>query len=257
MGDFMMGLLFTFVLGIFILIGAFIVFVMKNNDKFVQFSISVAFGVMSALVLGELIPETFELFHTQYTTLKSFVLILICTLLGISILRLLDFFVPDHEMEEESEKEHDHQLAHIGLVSSIALVLHNIIEGMAVYSTVTKSVQLGLLVSIGVGLHNIPLGMVITSTFYKSNKNKKKTISILLGIALSTFVGGIIMYFLAGKVINDTILAVLLGITLGMLFYIILFELWPQIKKAKDKKTTVLGILLGVGILLISLFIGE
>lgn len=253
----MMGLLFTLALGIFILIGAFIVFVIKNNDKFVQFSISVAFGVMTTLILGELIPETFELFKTQFSTLKSSVLIVICILLGISILRFLDFFVPDHEMEHENEKEHNHQLAHIGFVSSIALVLHNIIEGMVVYSTVTKSVQLGLLVSIGVGLHNIPMGMVIASTFYKANQNKKKTFWILLGIALSTFAGGVIMYFLAGKVISDTILAVLLGITLGMLFYIILFELLPQIIKTKEKKVTILGILLGIVILIISLLIGE
>lgn len=249
----MTGLLFTFGLGLFILVGAIIVFVTKNNDKFVSFSISIAFGVMATLIVGELIPETLELLETRYDLTKSIIMIIICVLIGISVLKLLDLFIPDHDRDDESEKEHNEQLAHIGFVSSIALVLHNIIEGMAIYSTVTKSLQLGLLVSIGVGLHNIPLGMVITSTFYKANNDKRKTLLIVLGISLSTFLGGIIMYFLAGKVISDVVLAILLGITLGMLLYIVLFELLPQIIHTKYKKETIFGILIGVLLLVVSL----
>lgn len=250
------GLLFTFCLGIFLLVGSLIVFLTKNNEKFVTFSISMAFGVIGTLILGELIPETLELFQTKYSFFKSAGLILICILLGMSLLHLLDLFVPDHHSHKE-EHSKEHELKHIGLVSSIALILHNIIEGMAVYSTVTKSVELGLFVSLGVGLHNIPLGMVITSTFYASNKDKKKTILIMLGISLSTFVGGIIMYLLAGNAVSDTILAVLLGVTLGMLLYILLFELIPQIRHTKDKKTTISGIILGVFILLISFLLDK
>lgn len=251
----MTGLLFTFGLGLFILVGAIIVFVTKNNDKFVSFSISIAFGVMAALIIGELIPETLELMQTKYDLSKSIVMMFICILIGISVLKLLDLFIPDHHADDGVEKEHHDHLAHIGFVSSVALVLHNIIEGMAIYSTVTTSLQLGLLVSIGVGLHNIPLGMVITSTFYKANNDKKKTLLIVLGISLSTFLGGVLMYFLTGKVINDVVLAILLGITLGMLIYIVLFELLPQILNTKYKKTTMIGIVIGVLLLVASLFL--
>ena len=83
----MTGLVFTFGLGLFILIGAIIVFVTKNNDKFVEFSISVAFGVMATLLIGELIPETLELFHTRYEFEKSILLLIICILIGISVLK--------------------------------------------------------------------------------------------------------------------------------------------------------------------------
>ena len=56
-----MGLLFTLILGIFIIIGSLIVFLTKNNDKFVEFSISLAFGVMMMLIIVDLIPEAFEI----------------------------------------------------------------------------------------------------------------------------------------------------------------------------------------------------
>jgi len=252
----MTGLLFTLGLGLFILIGAGVVFLTKNNDKFVEFSISIAFGVMSSLALFELIPETIELFSTKYSTQKSLILVIICVLIGIFLLRLLDLFIPDHDDHDHHHKVSDkNRMHHIGFVSSIALVLHNIIEGMAIYGTVTTSLKLGLLVSIGVGLHNIPLGMVITSTFYKANNDKKKTFGVVLLISLSTFLGGVIMYFLAGKIISDIFLAILLSITLGMLIYILIFELLPQIIHTKYKKESVSGIIIGLLLFLVSLFL--
>ena len=50
----------TFIVGVFILIGYFIVMTTKNNHRVMNFSISMAFGVMTSLVLLELLPESFE-----------------------------------------------------------------------------------------------------------------------------------------------------------------------------------------------------
>ena len=45
-----MGLLITLILGLFIVVGAIITFASKNNNKFVNFSISLAFSVMIMLM---------------------------------------------------------------------------------------------------------------------------------------------------------------------------------------------------------------
>ena len=147
-------------------------------------------------------------------------------------------------------------LHHIGIVSSIALLLHNLIEGMAVFGTAITSVPLGLMVGLGVGLHNIPMGMVIASTFYKSSGNVKKTVGISFFISISTFVGGILMFFLNDLLVNDLVLGILLSITLGMIIYIVLFELLEQIIHTKNKKETMIGIFLGIFILVLSVLIG-
>ena len=169
-----MGLLITLVLGLFIIVGAIITFVSKNNNKFVSFSISLAFSVMIMLMFVDLIPEVKEIFIGEFGIVVGVLLALLGIVAGIIILKLLDMFIPDHDGHEKEE------LKHIGLISSIALILHNIIEGMAVYTTVNNSIETGLLISLGVGLHNIPLGMVITSTFYKANNNRKRERNICL-----------------------------------------------------------------------------
>lgn len=247
-----MALLLTLGTGIFMLLGLLIVFMTKNNQKIVNFSISMAFGVMTMLVLAELLPEAYEMMKDSFSSPFHIVALVGFVVLGILMLKALDLFIPDHDVEEKDTTVPEN-LFHIGVVSSIALILHNLIEGMAIYTTVTKEPSLGFLVTLGVGLHNIPMGMVVTSTLYQANKSKKKTVCSVLLIAISTFFGGLIMYFLSG-IITNLVLGILLSITLGMLIYIIVFELLGEMIHNKDRKTMSLGIVTGIIIFLLTLF---
>jgi zinc transporter ZupT len=56
----MFGLLITIFAGLFVVLGAIIVFVTKDNEKINAFSIAMAFAVMLALVFSDLIPEVHE-----------------------------------------------------------------------------------------------------------------------------------------------------------------------------------------------------
>ncbi len=249
-----MGLLFTFLLGIFIILGSVIVFLSKNNDRFVQFSISLAFGVMAMLIIVDLFPEVYELIDSG-NLIYNFLYIVIGSTIGFLILKILDCFIPDHEDDYSTQKDDERNFKHIGLVSSIALVIHNIVEGIAIYLLITSDFKAGVLACIGVGLHNIPLGMVIASTFYKATQNRKKTILIILGISLSTFVGGLFVYFFHLSNMIDLLESVSLTLTVGMLIYILIMELFPKIIHTDDKKITYGGIFLGILLLAITLFL--
>ena len=249
-----MGLLLTLVLGIFIILGAVIVFLTKNNDKFVQFSISLAFGVMIMLIFFDLLPEAYEVVD-HGNVIYNIIYILVGTAIGFLLLKVLDHFIPDHDDDHTTKKDDDKNLKHIGLVSSIALVIHNIVEGMAIYLLVTSDLKAGLMACIGVGLHNIPLGMVIAATFYKSNQNKKHTMFIILGISLSTFLGGLFIHLFNLSNIMELLESISLTLTIGMLVYILTQELLPKIIHSKEKKITATGVGLGVLLLVITLFI--
>lgn len=246
----MFGIILTLLSGLSILIGTIIVFILKNSKKLTDFSISMAAGVMITLLILELIPESFELLNNNFTIAISVLIIIISSIMGIIILKILDLFIPDHDHDQKINNEN---FFHIGLVSSIALMLHNLIEGMAIYSAALSDSNLGILLTIGICLHNIPLGIMITSTLYKSNNNRKKTILIILIISLSTLLGGILMSLLS-IVINDVIRGILLSITIGMILYIIVFEFLPEIMTIKNKKISISGIIVGIIIFLLTLF---
>jgi len=243
------GLVLTLVLGLFIIIGAFLMHIFENKERFLVISLSMAFGVMVSLIFLELLPESFEIFNEKYSSIISIAMILIFSIIGFLILKILDKFIPDHEDDDEAN------LIHVGIVSSIAIILHNIIEGMAIYNTFNTSINLGILLSIGVGLHNIPLGMVLSSTFYKSLSNKKKSNVIIFLISTSTFVGGLIMCIFNNVFKNEFIIGLLLSITVGMLVYINIIEILPKLIKSKDKKMIITSIIVGILILFVSVFL--
>lgn len=241
------GLLTTLLLGVFIIIGSLLAFLVKKKDKVVDFSIGLALGVIGMLLIADLLPEIIE-----NLGIKHIFIFIICTVIGYGILKLLDHFIPDHKESSMTKKDYKENLIHIGVITSCALVLHNIIEGMAVYSTFLTDSKLGLAVTLGVGFHNIPLGMVIAATFYQSNDNIWKTLSIIGFVSLSTFLGGLIMFFLNLTTISSILLGVLLSLTLGMLLFIVTSELIPRVKASSDKKTSYVGITIGVVLLLLS-----
>jgi len=250
-GDFMniIGLFATLILGLFILFGAFMIHAFKNKDKFLLISLGMAFGVMMTLIIVELLPEVYEIFLSKWNSISSIIIIILLSVGGLVLLKILDKFIPDHNDTDESE-----HLMHIGIVSSIAIIIHNIIEGMAVYNTITTSLELGILLSIGVGLHNIPLGMIITSTFYKSIESRKKSNILIILISLSTFVGGLLIALF--NFTNELVIGILLSLTIGMLIYINIIEILPKLLKSNDKKTVLISTVLGIIILFLSHLIG-
>ena len=92
------SLVMTLVTGLFMLIGLIIITFTKNNEKVVNFSISMAFGVMVMLVILELIPESYELVSGSFSKPLNFVIIFLFILIGIIILKALDKFIPDHDI---------------------------------------------------------------------------------------------------------------------------------------------------------------
>ena len=245
------GLLITFLLGLFIVIGALVAFLANKKQKITDFSLGLAFSVIIMLIILDLIPEVIEHLGMSYIWL-----FLIFVILGYGLLRLLDHFVPDHhDSTSMTKKEANDNLAHIGLISSIALVIHNIVEGMAVYTTVLTSVTTGLMLAIGIGFHNLPLGMVIATTFYQGNQPIKKGALVLSVVSLSTLLGGFLSFVLNNQSLPDMTLGSLLSLTLGMLLFILFSELLPRIRKSKYKLERNLGLGIGIVIMLLSLCI--
>ena len=155
-------------------------------------------------------------------------------------------------MNDILKQERKENLIHIGVMTAIALALHNIIEGMAVYSTIITDSNIGISLLLGIGFHNIPLGMVITSALYQGKDNVYKSILSVLIISSTTFIGGLIMYFLNITAINTIVLGILLSITLGMLLFITANELIPRIKGTTNNKTTIISIIVGIIIVAIA-----
>ena len=257
-----MGLLITFVLGIFVLIGAAIAGFAKNEHRVSELSVAVALGAIVMLLALDLVPEVFEgIEHIGW------LLTVVAVVLGFAALAALDRFLPDadhgkHGAHGHVEDDDAHDLAHAPVVSGhphgsalhvsvavvIALTVHNIIEGMSVCGVATQSVTAAFLLAFGIGIHNMPMGMIIYSGVRDQSLGRR--VGILAVAALSTFVGGLIMLAI-GSAADDHIVHFMIALTVGLLLYIVICELAPHALRTDNAKLTIAGLLVGAGVVLL------
>ena len=232
----MLGLLLTLIAGGFFLLGCIIAVKKQDNKQIISFSLGIAFSVLILLLIVDIIPETLELLENKLFIIPGI-------LIGLGTLLTLEKLVPHHDHYEEKNKHHHfNHLKHISIMTSLALIIHNIVEGISIYAAGQSSLKTGLLYTLAVGLHNIPFGLEITAMFKKVKaRNEKIYITIL---TLSTFIGGLFMFIFNG-ILNDLFLGILLSITIGMIIYIIVAELFIELKENWNKNS-LYGIITGI-----------
>ena len=245
-----LALFITFLLGFFIIIGVIIAFFLKKQKKVLDFIFAFALSILTMLILVDLLGHTIE-----HLGIKHIYLFILFTCLGLLIFKIIDDFVPEHEDAKMTKKEEKKNIVHIGILATIALIIHNFVEGMAIYLTSANDINLGIMMALGVGIHNIPLGIIITTTL-NSDKNTGKYLFCIISLFISSFLGGLLLYLLNINTVSDIVIGSLLALTIGMLLYIIIFELYPKVKKTTNKKITIIGLVAGVIIALIGTFIG-
>jgi ZIP family zinc transporter len=235
------SLILTIICGLFFLIGIILYKKSHNKEKLSNYAVSIAFTVMIGLIIFDLVPEIKESFSYSY---------LVAILLGIFILKFLDLFVPNHEHNHKEKndnlKEHKAHLYHIGIITILALFLHNLIEGASLCAISLNDLKAGSLMCLGVSLHNLPFGFEIGS--YLSDK--KNTTWYIILLVLSAFLGGLITILFG--MVNDYLEGILISITIGMILYIVVFELSKEMWEKRYTKDIYYGMLLGVIIMLLA-----
>lgn len=243
-----MALLVTLIAGLFFLVGALLAYFGKHKKGLVDFSIGLSFIVMMMLLAFDIVPEILELLEDK-GTIFMYVFIVI----GIIMLKLIDLLVPHHDHDEEI-KTHERHLKHIGIISALALIVHNVIEGIGIYNIANIDFKAGLLMAIGVGMHNIPFGIEITATLQETKKSKKYIFLNIFLLTFSTVLGGLLMMIF--KSISDFVLGSLMSLTIGMIIYLVLFELLQELVASKNRKYSFAGIITGLIFMIAVLIIG-
>ena len=254
------GLSFTLFVGVFILIGSLLSVFNKNNKGLISIGIPIIFGIMLGLIVFEMLPNTYNIFVKELGRIRGISSIVLSALIGVTILKVIDLFVPHHECEDEAnEDSRGNLLYHVGFIATVALIIHNIIEGMGLYVVTSSNPASGLLLCLGIGLHNMPMGFVITSSLMESNMKRINVVLLNAALIVSTFLGGVIVALIGG--VSNLTEGILLGITLGTLAYIVVFELAPQVYKLENKTLIRMCVMFGFALTIVSVlitsFIGE
>ena len=242
MSKILASFLLTSLAGLATLIGYFIIYIKGNKDKIICFSLSFASGVMLTISIIDLIPSSFS-YLVNYHLFFRVLLIAFFFILGVFISSF---------MAINANKKNKNSLKKVGIVSMIAITLHNIPEGIITFIVSGVDINLGIKLALAISLHNIPEGISIAVPLYYATRKKLKTFLIVLLAGLSEIFGAIICFLFLKNIINDFFIGICFSLIAGIMINISLSEILPESFKYRKNKICYFGFLLGVLTMIIS-----
>lgn len=223
---------------------AVILFKFKNINKIIVSSLSFASGVMICVSILDLLPESLKLFNEDFNIFVSILLFLIFLIIGMITTLTINKLLPEND-----------NLYKVGIISMLAIILHNIPEGILTLITSMVNKKLGLSLAFSLAMHNIPEGISISVPIYYSTKSKGKAFLYTFVSAISEPFGAVIAYLFLRNIVNSLFIGILFSLVTGIMIYISIFELIPQAKKYNENKLLYTFFVIGILFMLISLSI--
>lgn len=219
----------------------------KNINKFITFCLSFSLAIMLSLSVFELIPETFITLIKKYSVLHSNLAIIIVFLIGVGLILVLNKMIA-------KMSKNTNNLYRLGILNMIALMTHNLPEGIATFMSSYNDINLGIKIAIAIMLHNIPEGISIAIPIYYATKSRKKALKMTAISSLAEPLGAILCYIFLKNYINDISIAIILTLVAGIMITLAIHELLPEAKKYNEEKLLVIGIISGIIIMLVNIF---
>ena len=143
-----------------------------------------------------------------------------------------------------------------GILTAIAIGIHNIPEGVATYIGAITDIRVGASLAIGIALHNIPEGIAVATPVFFATRSRVKGFLWTFTSALAEPFGALLAWLIIGDGLNPTLEGVMFGIVCGMMTTISFKELLPNaFKYFPDGYTVIISLLAGFGITVLSLIL--
>ena len=224
----------TFLASFSTMLGALPIFI-KKNKNIIIFALGFAGGVMISVSLFDLVKESFVLLNQKYNYIGTVLYILLFINVGIIISSVFKSFIPDNNL-----------LYRVGIISMLAIIMHNIPEGIITYITSKNNLKLGVTLAIAIALHNIPEGITIALPIYYATNKKRRAVVYTFISGFSEFFGAIFAFIFLNSFINNIILGYLYSAIAGIMLYISCTELIPTSLRQKNTNISIFSCLLGV-----------
>jgi len=273
-------------------IGSAIPFFFKGFKKsFLAFFLGLSAGVMILVSFMELLPNAAESLQSYWLFLAFFI--------GMGVVVLLDLLVPHkdnpHHMPRQEgtikqiqtechggeceenlnatrveqydveKKAKEAKLKRTGILTALAIGIHNFPEGMATFATALGDIHLGITIAIAIAIHNIPEGISVSIPIYYATKNKWKSFGLSMASGIAEPIGASLAFgllklleqnqFIAAHL--DQILGGSLAFVAGIMVYISLDELIPVAREYSKGDIVMAGVAVGMLIMASSLILFE
>ncbi|MBS3812140.1 MAG: zinc transporter ZupT [Halanaerobiales bacterium] len=268
MNNIAFAFLLTTLAGLSTGIGSFLAFfAKKTKTSFLSISLGFSAGVMVYVSFVEILAKSKDSLVSYYGSNWGEWVAVGSFFFGILIIGVIDRIVPEYENPHEARSKENlqiikdeqldnkMQLKRMGLLSALAITIHNFPEGIATFFAALSDPALGISIAIAIAIHNIPEGISVAVPLYYATGSRKKAFiySFLSGMAEP--LGAVIGYYILRSFFNDMVFGILFGIVAGIMVFISIDELLPTSRKYGKEHQEIYGFIVGMAVMGLSLLL--
>ncbi|MDR0943358.1 MAG: zinc transporter ZupT [Ruminococcus sp.] len=245
----------------------------KQNTKFLAAALGFSAGVMIYVSMAELFVEARLSLGEIYGAKKGMIITVIAFFAGMILIAVIDKLIPEKENPHEFKHKGDtpmfdtreskkprNALVRTGLMTALALTIHNFPEGLATFIAALHEPGIAIPVTAAIALHNIPEGVAVAMPLYFATGNRKKALGYSFLSGLSEPLGAIIGYFLLRAFIGSfatprALFGIIFAAVAGIMVFISIDELLPSAREYGEHHISIYGFVAGMAVMATSLIL--
>lgn len=234
-----------------------------TNTRFLSASLGFSAGVMIYVSLVEIFSKAKDSLSAELGEPQDAWMTTLAFFSGMALIGLIDRLVPSYEnpheprkieeMEMRAEAEKKGRLLRMGMVSALAIGIHNFPEGMATFTGALQDPALGISIAVAIAIHNIPEGIAVSVPLYYATGSRKKAFGLSFLSGLAEPVGALVGYLLLLRFVNALFFGCVFAAVAGIMVFISLDELLPTAEQYGEHHLAIYGVVAGMAVMALSL----
>lgn len=250
------ALFFTTLAGLSTGLGGLVVLGCRRpGERLMACSLGFAAGVMVTVSLSDMLPHTIAAYSERMPPPLAALAAMSLCLMGMFIALLLGKCIPN-EVEAASKTYAIHPTAlHSAMVTTAAIVLHNLPEGVLTLFTGFDGSVFGASLIFAVALHNIPEGIAIAVPVYYATGSRARGVIYALLSGLAEPIGALAAFFFFRNYISPAFLDGLVSTIAGIMLFVSVSELLPEAFSYRKRAFAVWGMCGGIVVMSVGIYL--
>lgn len=256
--------------------GALLAFCVKRtNTGFLSASLGFSAGVMLYVSFVEILAKSREALTEQWGAPAGSWGMVAAFFGGIGLIAVIDRLVPSednpHELSNisgavpctgregecplplDTGERDPSKLHRMGLLTALAITIHNFPEGLATFTSALTDPSLGVAIAFAIAIHNVPEGIAVAVPVFYATGSRKKAFGYAFLSGLAEPVGAALGFLVLMPFFSPAVFGILFGVVAGIMVFISLDELLPTAEEYGEHHLCIYGAVGGMGVMAVSL----
>ena len=237
-------------------------FARRTNKRLLSFSLGLSAGVMIYVSFVELFQQANITLSTAWGPRTGALVTAASFFAGILLIGVIDRLVPSienpheaHLLEEMDHRPRNPKLMRMGLLTALAIGIHNFPEGIATFASAVDDITLGVAIAVAIAIHNIPEGIAVSVPIYYATGDRAKAFRLSLLSGMAEPAGALLAYLVLMPFMSPTLMGCILAGVAGIMVFISIDELLPAAREYGEAHTSIYGVVAGMALMAVSLLL--